>query len=384
MNSLWIPVSLKERLCYIDALRAFLMTYGIILHANMFLQGPIRDFIGDSSHIFRMQTFFIVSGFFTAMIFIKSSAVSTYARRFASILVPFALFAIFANPFANYVLAQTAGSTQSFGDLLLHGPAAGLEPPLGITWHLHLWFLVVLAAFTAFYPAIMWLLRLPPVLKLFQLCIEKIRWRSLSFFLIACAIAMTSVFLRGSYFVTVESHMAGNPFNHILVSILEFLPFFILGTALFIYKPLFDIFHHLFYGQFLITLLALFSLYYFSEPLTNALGEVGFELCMRVASAFCSVYSANFLFNFFSRFLNTRGTVAKFLSDAAYSVYLLHLYILIGIYYFFYEPGHSSRALYIGSVLLTYATCLLLHRYVISRFAITRALINGKFKHKEA
>ncbi len=378
MTSEWIPVNLKERLYYIDALRAFLMTYGIVLHADMFMQENIRTFISDSSHLFRMQTFFIVSGFFTAMIFFKSSSLRTFCRRVASILIPFFLFVLCANPFANYILAQTAGSEQSFKDLILNGPAVGLEPPLGITWHLHLWFLTTLAIFTCAYPAIKWLTQTPVVIKALKICVDWVKWKSLSFLLLTCTIAFSSVILRGLYFITLEKYMAGNPFNHILVSTVEYIPFFAVGAIIFFYKPLFELFHHFFYGQMLVAFAGFILLHYFADPLKNYIGDMGFELCLRTAGAFCSVYSANLLFNFFSRFFNGRGRVAKFLSDAAYSVYLLHLYILIGIYYFFYEPGQTSTLTYLISIITTYGACLAIHHFVISKFKITRALINGK------
>ncbi|HBM77768.1 MAG TPA: hypothetical protein DD438_06625, partial [Verrucomicrobiales bacterium] len=94
----------------LDALRAFAMLLGILLHAVLsFNQTPIwpaqdkfqdADFqiINNSIHGFRMQLFFLVSGFFACMMWLKRGTLGLIWHRFKRILLPLFVFSLFIIP----------------------------------------------------------------------------------------------------------------------------------------------------------------------------------------------------------------------------------------------------------------------------------------------
>ena len=94
----------------LDALRAFAMLLGILLHAVLsFNQTPIwpaqdkfqdADFqiINNSIHGFRMQLFFLVSGFFACMMWLKRGTLGLIWHRFKRIFLPLFVFSLFIIP----------------------------------------------------------------------------------------------------------------------------------------------------------------------------------------------------------------------------------------------------------------------------------------------
>jgi len=84
----------------LDALRAFAMLLGIVFHVALAFGEPVGWFFRDSqrsegwriftdaSHAFRMPLFFVVSGFFTAMLWVKRGALALLWHRFKRIFLP--------------------------------------------------------------------------------------------------------------------------------------------------------------------------------------------------------------------------------------------------------------------------------------------------------
>lgn len=99
------PVSTPRR-HDLDALRAFAMLLGIALHGGMsFIPSPydavavVHDaqtsmviaLFSGIVHGFRMQVFFLISGFFTAMLWRKRGLKSLLTQRFKRIVLPLVL-----------------------------------------------------------------------------------------------------------------------------------------------------------------------------------------------------------------------------------------------------------------------------------------------------
>ncbi len=98
----------------LDALRAFVMFLGILLHATLFIQPeyqmgwPIYDpaAMGDKTyaavfsaiHGFRMPLFFLLSGFFSALIWKKKGLRALRAQRMKQVGLPFAVGCIILAP----------------------------------------------------------------------------------------------------------------------------------------------------------------------------------------------------------------------------------------------------------------------------------------------
>src|SRR5690606_24082607 len=114
MTTTQIQESIKhERLHALDALRAVAMVLGVWLHAALPYVAGIPPFFWAASdprksdligffvtliHSWRMEVFFLLSGFFTAMLVIRRGAKSTFFQRFKRIVIPFVLAMVIIQP----------------------------------------------------------------------------------------------------------------------------------------------------------------------------------------------------------------------------------------------------------------------------------------------
>lgn len=131
----------------LDALRAFAMSLGVVLHGAVFLvsagEWPVKDAwsntVEDTAnpyafliliiHGFRMQTFFLLSGFFTAMLWQSRGLLRLAKHRFQRIVVPLLIGMLTIIP---------------INTLLFEGPSFNPLTEWGVAWLTgfdHLWFL---------------------------------------------------------------------------------------------------------------------------------------------------------------------------------------------------------------------------------------------------
>ncbi|GIX05631.1 MAG: glucan biosynthesis protein [Candidatus Poribacteria bacterium] len=104
-----------------DALRASMMLLGILLHGALSF-APIPWVVQDSRqheafallfsavHGFRMPVFFLMSGFFTAMLWRKRGMKGTLKHRFQRIVLPFLLSLVTVLPLLNWVSFRAIAS----------------------------------------------------------------------------------------------------------------------------------------------------------------------------------------------------------------------------------------------------------------------------------
>lgn len=171
----------------LDALRGGMMMLGIVLHAAMlYLASPpptmplqtdrntsvLFDLAFDFIHSFRMPTFFVLSGFFTALLVEKRGTWGTLKNRAARILAPLAVGIVTVLPLMmlfmlDFMLAARYGTRDLIPDrndlvalaqaMAARSPEAAAhegEPILG-----HLWFLYYLCYFYLLIPVCKWLVR---------------------------------------------------------------------------------------------------------------------------------------------------------------------------------------------------------------------------------
>ena len=133
----------------LDALRAFAMLLGVVLHAALTFfpeVWPVQDrtagFHGPweelffAVHGFRMPVFFLLSGFFTAMLWRRRGLPSLIRHRLRRVALPLALAMVTVGPAMDWVVAQALGAeAKAFS-------VRGLLPRLD-EFH-HLWFLWML------------------------------------------------------------------------------------------------------------------------------------------------------------------------------------------------------------------------------------------------
>lgn len=94
-----------DRLHGLDFLRALMMSLGIVLHsAQMYLTMPLVDYYWDSArspsmdallifiNTFRMPVFYLLSGFFAALLLHRKGTTAMFENRYKRIVIPFLLF----------------------------------------------------------------------------------------------------------------------------------------------------------------------------------------------------------------------------------------------------------------------------------------------------
>jgi surface polysaccharide O-acyltransferase-like enzyme len=149
-----------DRLHHLDALRAFAMFLGIVLHAALaYTGGPwiVRDaepgapgsgafvLLYGAIHGFRMELFFLLSGFFTALLWRRRGLAGMLRQRAARIGLPL-LVGLFTVVPLVWITIIWAGDAQG---VVRSDRPAGPHPPLAVAlWLLfrfplfhHLWFL---------------------------------------------------------------------------------------------------------------------------------------------------------------------------------------------------------------------------------------------------
>ena len=107
----------------LDALRGFAMLLGIALHASLAFfpafwavqdskvdQDGLYDEFFHAVHGFRMPLFFLLSGFFTTMVWRRRGLVSLVRQRVTRVFIPLAIGAVTIVPLMDWVADQSAAS----------------------------------------------------------------------------------------------------------------------------------------------------------------------------------------------------------------------------------------------------------------------------------
>ena len=163
----------QQRLYYLDALRAFAMLLGIVLHAGMPLfpwrsvsgddsaQGLFIDILMGSIHSFRMPLFFLLSGFFALMLLNRRGIAGFIRHRLRRVVLPFAvgypviLMSIIGAYFAGF-MAMAIIDLDQMKELETKMEDGGESGGFDL---MHLWFLWYLSLFIGTFAFMMKLLK---------------------------------------------------------------------------------------------------------------------------------------------------------------------------------------------------------------------------------
>tara|TARA_B100000029_G_scaffold514985_1_gene619929 strand:- start:33 stop:1874 length:1842 start_codon:yes stop_codon:yes gene_type:complete len=145
-----------------DSLRAVAMFLGLVLHATVVFAlwtndvnrphdepSKILHYAFEFIHLFRMQIFFLVAGFFSLMVCQKRGAASFAKNRFMRIVVPFMICVVLIQPLAaaQYmvdVVGEGDSLASRYFDFLLNPEYILREQRFTGNWFWHFWFLHML------------------------------------------------------------------------------------------------------------------------------------------------------------------------------------------------------------------------------------------------
>jgi glucan biosynthesis protein C len=152
-----IPEVRMARLLYLDNLRSFALFLGIIFHAAIVYAPSIGYAIQDERredvfgyfcyfiHSFRMPLFFLISGYFSALVWEKKGKSAYIEGRILRIFIPMSIGLLFLAPIQYYLVGKIKNP-----DLQLFSFLADFLSVQKFA-HSHIWFLVDLLLFSAFF-----------------------------------------------------------------------------------------------------------------------------------------------------------------------------------------------------------------------------------------
>jgi glucan biosynthesis protein C len=319
-----------ERLHSLDALRAIMMLLGLVIHSAITygtidygtgwsLKNPntthlSNDFIVIFIHAFRMQTFFLVAGFFGALLFYERRPLKMMKNTTSRIVLPFLVFLFLLWPSIiftfDYTQAIFEGSNDALAKALSSFSSLEVLIPKSI---FHLWFLYYLAMITFISVGLALVFRKLPkvtrsISKAFYWVIQKTVLRIVIF----ASISAMVYFLMGAYEVATSSSLIPD-----LNTFFYYFVFYMLGWLLFKSKHLLATF--LKYDWLNVMIGVLLFLVYF---LMNDALSYEAQIVLKSLFVWCLIFGITCLF---IRYGSRHSAKMRYISDASYWVYLVHL-----------------------------------------------------------
>ncbi|WP_076784731.1 glucans biosynthesis protein MdoC [Parafrankia discariae] len=358
---------------HLDALRGVLMLIGVFVHVATLGDDPVFDGIARASGLFRMETFFVVSGFLSAMLTAKYGSGLALRRRLAAVGVPLAATLVLFNPPTLWLISRFHNRSDiSFVDFVRACLAPAFEGRLN--WYLHLWFLLVLLGYALLTPAAVKLLGRLVSTRVYRRATAG-RLRAMA--TITLLVLGTMAAGRIGWEQAIRPGTGSGFHADLIRRTLEFLPFFLLGLLLYLDRgrlvPSFQRPAPVLLAVSGLVLLA--SWHGWVNALAIGTGRV-------LAETMFAIPVIAMIFAAASRWGSRPSPALRYLADASYSVYLLHFFwIYVFATLLGFDPGLGSARMTL-LVVATYAATFATHHLVILRFPLLRRVFNGRFPPK--
>jgi glucan biosynthesis protein C len=375
------------RYYYMDSLRSILMSLGVVLHAARLygtegdwvvsdpVQDPVYNGVSWFIHIFRMPAFFVIAGFFAAMVFSKYGWRRFISNRMQRIGVPLVCAAVLLN-FPQAILIHLftgARGAERASDLL----ASSWQIWSGGRWVAHLWFLIVLIVYYAMVLLLEWRWAAGSVgarrLKaIFSNSINKLNPKHLLDLVILAAPGWMVLVMAGTK-VAPRLFQAQGLLQVDLYTLLEYAPFFVLGYLLYGRDQMIREFSRPAWYDALVISAGGAGLYAVRGAKGLVVGTVrtyAYTLLQWKTSQLCFALAL--------RFMNRPSRGFYFLSDASYTIYLFHHILVVGMGFALLDRPWGPHLKFALVVVVTYGLCITIHRYVIMRYSKVSLMFNGR------
>lgn len=322
-----------KRLHALDALRAAMMLLGLVLHSAVsFIATPVGaawpyqdpqtsalfDWVVFIIHLFRMPTFFVMAGFFAAFLYYREGPSGFLAHRFRRLVLPLAAawIAIYPLVVGGFVFANAGGGRAGFQTAM---GVLQSTPYLNASL-VHLWFLYYLIIFCAGAALVAPLLERVP---------QQSRARALAVFARVVPTWTGCLLLGGLMAVTLlpmaqpalETNVTFIPAAHVL---LAYSVFFLVGWLIFVRRDLVPSFSQRPWRFFAAGLVM--SFVYMIAVLRLPASEVVLRHLVGITAAGIATWLLIYgIIGIFVRYFESPRPVQRYLSDASYWMYLIHL-----------------------------------------------------------
>lgn len=396
----------SDRIHGFDALRAFALLLGIVIHAVMPFLSPafqiwpvvepnrsiLYTLFAIGIHAFRLQTFFLLAGFFTALLIQKRGLHSFLINRMQRIVIPFVCCIILIVPplqmmmIAGYSARPEAGFIQidslTVDNTAYHSTIAEFFASgkfIGEIHFFHFWFLYYLIIIYAAYAFVYVATRKLKILARLHLLSNPILQSRFAIFGLA---AISMLALYPMHFWQVDTPYTVIPDLWILV---YYSIFFLFGDWLYQHSQKIEQLKMNTWWHLCSAMLLLPIVIYFQSLGPNP-GLRPYDQSLELPAQFIySLYSWCMVFGllggFASWFQKPNGMVRQ-ISDGAYWQYLMHLPLIFGLQLILIRVNLPSMIEVIIQVIYTF---LVLHfSYVLFvRKTFIGKFLNGPIKQFE-
>lgn len=367
-----------QREYFLDSIRAWLMLLGIPFHISLIYSSHAwhvnsaepswwLTLFNDFIHSFRMQVFFVISGYFSYMLFLRYPLKKWWTVRVERVGIPM-LTAIPLLTLPQFLMLQyVKGKTESWNTLSLYDKYNTLM------WELisHLWFLLVLVVLTT---SSLWLFRTlknhpqeNPNGFMARLTMGKL---SLIFMLLGIFYGA----IRRTLLIVWSPILSDGLFNFVVMQTLFYLPFFMLGALAFIHPRLKTLFTTPSAGCFIGAALA-FVAYLLNQHFGS--GDAWMYEVEYVITMLLGLWMVNVVFALGHRLLNFKSSRVTYFVNASLFIYLVHhpLTLFFGAWI---TPSIPSNTLgFITGLVFVVGTAILLYEIHL-RIPLLRFLFSGK------
>ncbi len=366
----------QQREYFFDSIRAYLMLLGVPFHVSLIYSSQLWSvnspassewltLLNDFIHAFRMQVFFVISGYFSYMLFLKYTTPFWLKVRLERVGIPMlAAIPLLTIPQFFMIKAWTT-KIGDWSNLTLYQKFNALS------WDLisHLWFLLVLVVLTVAGVGLFKWLR---DMKRSTNDYAGITWTQLSIAILVCSLSWGVV--RRLLFIFEPQLLSNGLFNYAFMQSLFFLPFFILGAMAWKYPAIKALLVEPIPWTFIGSALA-FVAYVANQ--TWSKGEGWLYEIDAVVSMMMGLWMVNVVFSLGHRFLNSHSPRVTYLVNASLFIYLVHhpLTILYGI---FLVPHIASNTLgFFTGLAFVFGIAFILYEIHL-RIPFLRFLFSGK------
>ena len=386
-----------ERLHALDAVRGYALLLGIILHATLsFMPTPSRIWIIQDSHpsmtlgvlffvihVFRMTTFFLIAGFFAHLSFHRRGASGFIKDRLQRIALPLVVGwpILFA---AMGVVIYWAASFPNGGPL----PGRSTWPVLPNFPLAHLWFLYVLLEFYAavllLRTSVVWLdpngLIRAQVDRLIGLVMQSRLAPAILAVPIGIALCLDPTWVGWFGVRTPEASLVTNPQAWI-----GFGTAFGFGWLLHRQVDLIRILERRWLLNSVLAVGLIAASFVLAVIIRQRPPQIGYDP-VRLAGAACyalAIWTTSFaVIGLALRFLSGFSPVRRYLADASYWLYLIHIPILMALQVAVSDLDWPWAIKFVGILLIALPLMLASYQWLV-RYSFIGTVLNGRRMRRE-
>lgn len=371
-----------QRIYSLDSLRAIMMLLGVVLHSAATYavidfgdNWPLKDvgatslsndFIGFLIHFFRMQIFFVIAGFFGAMLFYERSPKKMVVNRIKRIVLPFIVFMLLLWPIIVFLIIRLDGPFYTGSVTYTLNSWIDFIPQKTF----HLWFLYYLALITFVSVGVALLVkRFPSVSNYVHQVFDKIIQKPILRIFAFATITAISYFCMGTD--ALDTAISLVPDIKIFV---YYFTFYLMGWLLYKSKEHLNTF--MIYDRGLIILgLLLFCIYFFMNPVL----PYGAKNILNALITWLFIFGIT---GVFIRYGSKHSAVMRYISDASYWVYLVHLPFTIYLPTLLFDIALPATVKFLIVTIVTGFVCVVSYHYLVRSTFIGKFLNGRKYSRK--